>query len=409
MATTRNVTYSSAATFVLNITRYVLIGGGLNTGFTTETDAQMTYRSAGTLANLYVCVTTNTLTASTTVRTRKSAVNGNQSISIGSGATGIFEDTVNSDSVAAADKLNYQIVTGATGTSLLISQFATTFLATTNTVKKHVVGANNSSISSASTTSFWGISGTALTTTEANVQYRSRVTGTLTNLQIQIPSNARTTTTTFGSRKNTANGNLTISVGSTATGIFEDTTHSDSVVPTDLINLFITTGTGALVLRYDNLGVELTTTDGSSVFHASNGGTLTVATSITSFIAIDGSGSVMTTESQARNTPRFSFTAGNYQARIVTNTITASSTFSVRQNGTTTGVGVSIGSSATGIFEDTVNSVSIVATDTVDHQIVTGASGTNLAYSLLAITATTGSPPPPTPITFITYRPPWRS
>ena len=83
----------------------------------TDPPTQILYRSPGTLSKLYVRVTANSNVGSVTLRVRKNGANGNMFVTIPAGATGAFEDTVNTDTVAAGDKLNYQSTTGgATGT-----------------------------------------------------------------------------------------------------------------------------------------------------------------------------------------------------------------------------------------------------------------------------------------------------
>jgi hypothetical protein len=55
------------------------------------------------------------------VNLRKNAGNAGPTLSIGANATGIFNDNADTYSAAATDAMNYQIVTGSTGTSLSIS------------------------------------------------------------------------------------------------------------------------------------------------------------------------------------------------------------------------------------------------------------------------------------------------
>lgn len=412
MAAIRNITgMGTAATYGANLTRFAPIGGA-TTAITTETASQITYESAGVLSNLFIFVATNTVSAASTFRTRKNIANGAQSTSITASTTGIFEDNANTDSVVAGDEVNYSLVTGATGTSMTISQMATLFTATTNTTKKHASVVAGGSFSTASTTVFVPTAGVHITpaTTEANVQYKSRIAGTINNFFVHISSNARTATTTVFSRKNTANGNLTVSIGSTATGFFEDLTHSDTIATGDLINRAFTTGAGTQNIIIDVIAAEFTTTTGSSIFTAGSVSSTTVVANNTVFAAADGQSSTQgVAEARSANKPQFSFTAANLQFFVTANTITASSTFSLRQNSGSSGISASIASSTTGIFEDLVNTAAIAATDLINYQLLIGATGANIQFSTMAITASTGSPPPPTPISFITYRPPWRS
>ena len=229
-------------------TFYFQVHGEL-TGDATETKVQRTYRTAGTLSNLYIRITTNDRGAST-FRLRKNGADGNQVISIGASITGEFEDTSNTDAIVAGDEVCYSMVTGAGGTTFTLFIPSTVFSATTNTVI--VSGSDGTTLSAASTTLYMAIAGeNRAVATEANAQTEISTGGTLKNLQVNISQNARTTTTTFRSRINGANGNQVISVTASTTGIFEDTSNTDTVTANDLVCYSSVTGTGTenLVLR----------------------------------------------------------------------------------------------------------------------------------------------------------------
>jgi hypothetical protein len=62
-------------------------------------------------------VTSNSITGNSTVNLRKNTGNAGPALSIGANATGIFNDS-DTYTAAATDAMNYQIVTGSTGTSI---------------------------------------------------------------------------------------------------------------------------------------------------------------------------------------------------------------------------------------------------------------------------------------------------
>ena len=66
-------------------------------------------------------VTANSITGNSTVNLRKNAGNAGPTLSIGANATGIFNDNTDTYTAAATDAMNYQIVTGSTGTSISLS------------------------------------------------------------------------------------------------------------------------------------------------------------------------------------------------------------------------------------------------------------------------------------------------
>ena len=83
-------------------------------------------------------------------------------------------------------------------------------------------------------------------------------------------------------------------------------------------------------------------------------------------------------------TLRDSFTITNYFVRIYTNGITANTVFTLlinRGNGDNT---VTVPSEATGTFQDTVHSDSVVATDEICHKKATPDSGTSITTSVIS-------------------------
>ena len=180
---------------------------------TTETNIQTTIRTAGTLSNLRIFISAETLTANATFRTRVNAGNGSQSIAYQ--ATGAFEDTVNTDSISAGDEICYQNVPPAANTATF-RQAQTAYDAggtTTITIamiNRGVSGAPSTGfgVSTASLTTFWQIGGFADTSnsssTESDANTEQRKSGLFRNLQINIGTNTRTTTTTFRTRSASA-------------------------------------------------------------------------------------------------------------------------------------------------------------------------------------------------------------
>lgn len=345
---------------------------------TVEANSQITYRTAGTLSNLYVRVSSNSLTAATTIGTRVNGINGNQSVSFASSTTGSAEDTTNTDAISAGDEVNYSVAVGATGTSISFRVIQTLFAASANTVIKHAAhGTVN--ITTASQTLFGILAGwLRISSTEAFAQFNVNSVGTLKNLFVYVSANARTTTTTFGTRINGVSGNLTVSIAGGSTGIFEDTANSDTLAVNDNVNYFNTTGTGTETLTLKTISVEEETTNNK--FHSTGG--KPDGTSFNPNIAhkspIGGDLTTSTVESANQSELNITATLSNLFIYISANSITATSTFDLRDDGASTALTLSIGASTTGAFEDTANSVSLVATDLVNFRLATGATGTSM-------------------------------
>jgi hypothetical protein len=102
------------------VTAYYGLAGSLDTSQSTEANAQVTVNNTFKFSELTCNVTSNSITGNSTVNLRKNAGNAGPTLSIGANATGIFNDS-DTYTAAATDAMNYQIVTGSTGTSISIS------------------------------------------------------------------------------------------------------------------------------------------------------------------------------------------------------------------------------------------------------------------------------------------------
>lgn len=114
-----------AATSVLaGVTEYFPLGGDLTGIAGVESDYQTRAAFEQRLSKLTIYIVENTLTASSTLRIRINGADGSQAVTIPSGATGLFQDLVNQDVVAAGDLLTYQFQAGGTGTEIRPSYVA---------------------------------------------------------------------------------------------------------------------------------------------------------------------------------------------------------------------------------------------------------------------------------------------
>lgn len=367
----------NVASIGASTTRYGIVAVGGLGWVASELLMQRTFRSAGVISNLYIRVKSNDRGAST-YRLRINAANGNQVVSIGASTTGEFEDASNTDTITAGDEVNCSIVTGAGGTSFIAQLRSVVFNATSNTVVSSLGGSQN--YASASQTSYLAIVGSSnlAVTNEALVQLKINTAGTLKNMFLYIDSNARTTTTTFSSRIATADGNQTISVANSTTGIFEDTVNTDTVAAGNLVSTKVVTGTGTETLSLITCGYEFETTN--SKFYSGGHRSITLNANTTNWFSIGCTFTTIETSTEVNTSTeaQMSFDVTNLWCYISANTVTAASTLSIRKNQAVGSNSVSITASTTGAFEDTTNTDSFIATDEINCQFVTGATGTSL-------------------------------
>lgn len=356
-------------TSTANTTQYWWVAA--NTGLwlsTTETQAQILHRSAGTFSNLSIRITANTVNATTVFTLRKNAAAGSQTISVTTGTpTGAFSDTTHSDTIAAADKTAVESKpgTGSTGTFNSIAM-SMAFAATTDTVTRSTI-VDTQSIAVASTTYFNHLSGftpaaSGLNTTESNVKCRQRKAGTFKNACINVTTNARTAST-YTFRKNGANGTVTATITASTPGFYEDTTHSDTVAVADDVNHQMVTGTGTASIVIQSWVIDFVSTAsfGQVVASARTGQATTDGTSAFLEIAGEGSGTLGTeTEVTSMN----AYTYQELTIHITANDVTSASTCVLRNQSADSALTVPITASTANVFSDSTHTVTVASTDT---------------------------------------------
>jgi len=272
--------------------QYLPVEGYANASVTTEAYHQRKVYSSQTFSKLRVYVNTAPA-SSTTVQFRKNGSAGSQSVSFSS--TGAFQDTSGSDSVSSGDLVCLEKVSGSGTDPVLI--FASMVIDGSTIETQTARGYTATSTPGNYAPLSGSINQAAASMTEANIQCRANVADKLSNLRVYVPTNTRNGSSTVYLRQNATNTSVTVSIGSSTTGAFEDTTNSYTTGTSDLLSYGITTGgsTGVLELTSIQLtqgvgNITLTlgtaTASGAVVVPAINpsgtGPTLTVPTSTAS-------------------------------------------------------------------------------------------------------------------------------
>lgn len=370
-----------------------------SSSLTTEALAQITYRSAGTLTNLWANVSANTVNGTSTLKARKNGADGNLVVSIGASTTGLLEDTSNSDAVSAGDELALQLITGGSSGTMRLGQVSSLFAASSDTAHR-LSCSGTGALSTASTTFYCPFSGNqdSENTTENRAEQYIGFAGTVRNLSVTVGTNARGTTTTFISRKNGGNGSLTLSVGAGATGIFEDTSNSDSFAATDLGCIAITTGTGAGNFNPNQTSVEyLNTSSQGLILLGKAGSGFSLAAAVTRYGCVGGNMTTLaTTQNDVRNKALADATISLLSCFLSANTINGTSTLTLGVGGSASALTVSIGASTSGRFTDSTHSVAVVATDLLTLQYVGGGASGTSAWRTVSMSAQYAAPSPGT-------------
>lgn len=370
-------------------TLYLSIGGNnRNSGNTTEANVLLLWRTAGTLSRLSMQVISNNR-ADSTYKTRTGTSDGNQTINIDD--VGTYIDTSNTDTVAAGDNWHSALVTGAGGTTFTYSPLGILFSANTNTVMRICgAGGATTSLTTASATNYIPLGGNAAyvaSTAEANVGMTLRTGGTLKNFFVYVSANSRTTDTVFRSRVDAGFGNLTVTYSGSETADEEDTSNSDTLAINQVINLSITTGTGTQTLTYRNVAADFETTN--SQFQLLNIGTAGQAqdAGTTLYYATAGNISGTTTESFRTGVANLKFSASLLQCNISANTIVLDSTLRLRINSGNGNQVVTITALTSQVFQDTVNTDTILASDMINYELTTPSTLTSLTINSIAMLA----------------------
>jgi hypothetical protein len=344
------------AAYNASTTCYCAVGMGVreSSAETTEVNAQVTFRSGGILSALEINVYVNTVLAASTLRIRKNGANGNQSTSITASTTGQFSDTTNQDFIDAGDEVNYQLVVGAGGTSLTPSSFSVLFQS--DTIQLVTNSSAGIAYSTASVDRYAVPAGGLFADAVSHNANKAKinVAGTWKNLFVNVSANARTSSTTITGVKNEVAGAMTVSVGSGATGFFEDTSNTITVAAGDYINYVVTTGinAGTLTMQHIASGFKPNTNTFPFIVGSISGGSSKAGTDAAeTFYPVCGSTSGAL---PVADTPiRVKGTFGKFTLRVLTNTLNGNTAWDLVFNGAHQAIAVSVTASTTGEFEDT--------------------------------------------------------
>lgn len=338
-----------------------------------------------TVRNMRVYVSANTRSATTNFRLQKNGISGSLNVAVGAGLTGWFEDVSNSDSIADNDLLNFALVAGTgTGTCTFETIMATIDTTSGNyPIMAYEWSATTAPGPSAGNTYYFTLSGAqaaSLLTAEANAKCKMRCTGTWGNIQILARSNSVSVSSTYRSRKNGANGNQSVSIPASTSGLFEDGTNTDTIADGDEINTQLVIPAGSGSFTADCGGSMFTATENATDLWTSNTNSNTrTSSTATEFFSLLGSGNRIATEANAN--VKFKFACTLSKLRLL---VTASSgnvtDFTVRKNGADTTLKISTIVSTTGWYEDASNTLSVAVDDLVCIKVSAASSATVVWY-----------------------------
>jgi hypothetical protein len=387
-----SVTGSNPHWMPISATRYKTADDFLS-GVPPETATQHTIRVAGVFSKLYVRVSSNSKTAATTIKLRKNVADATQVITIPSSTTGVFEDTTHTDSVVAGDEVNYQYSSTDTVNDQSINIISMVFLASSNT-STFLQSYNTVSVNVTTTTRYQGINGLyeSINTTEQNAKAKIQTACTMRYLLVNVLTSS-TGTVTVRLRKNGVDGSSVVTSTAATTGIFEDTTNSDTIAAGDDVCFSVVGSTASGTRAISLISLSMMNTNNKFLLGGvdANGTEGTINFNTTSYVPISGRPFRTTTENNTKVKSRYTkMSLSQLTVQVTANTVNGTSTIRTRKNGASGAQSVSIGASTTGFFTDSTNSdFNLVSTDDINYQVVTGGSSGNMSvryYSVLGDT-----------------------
>jgi hypothetical protein len=222
-------------------------------GSTIESFQQVRVNTPGTMSGYATTIIANSMSASFTIAPRKNGANATPTLTIGSGLTGLFQDTTNTFTVVSGD-LICGSWSSASGTGSATAMMVGLAFHNTATAANDFFVTYGAALTAATYIAFSG--SPANFTVESGAQIAMGFSSRMSLLGIDVTINPSTTASTYISRVNSANGTQTLTVGAGLTGWFQDVTHTDTLGPTSLINSLLTPGTGGLTFSYSTLTVS---------------------------------------------------------------------------------------------------------------------------------------------------------
>lgn len=224
---------------------------GKSAGDATEAPCKQVVRAGYTADNMFVEVDFNSRTTAVTVTLRKNGADATNTLSVGAGLTGLFEDTAHSDTFASGDTINFVDTLGTGSGSYRAQSHGVTATATGAAPTSDVYATDPSGVvvTFFASPQFLAIAGTLVTATtnEGNAKIRHGFAVIMIRMRVNISANTMTGTTTLVLRKNTVNQTNTIAIATVLTGTFEDTTHIDFAGATDDVCWAISGGTSGTI------------------------------------------------------------------------------------------------------------------------------------------------------------------
>lgn len=331
--------------------------------------------SDATFDQLKTYASANTTLVTTTITARKNGTDQSLTLSYGSGETGEKQDTSNSFDASDGDDIDVSIVVANdTSGSKTITLHSISMRCTTTGDTISRVGACTTgtgiSFTTASVTRFFN---QALVFNSAEYGVHALSTAELSNLYVSVRSNTQTTSTSFKSRINFADGNQVVTYASGETGVKEDTSNTDSLASGDDWGLAMTTGTDGTTMTIDAVSMVFASADGE--YELIQGDQASWSAGTTRYNAPRSAASTTNANWSKAEVRGFAADYVNLRAEVSANASVANSTIALRVEGADSALLLTYAPGETGVKSDT-DTVSVADDDRLCFRISAGGGGT---------------------------------
>lgn len=337
----------------------------------TEANADMVVRADATLRNLTVLIATNSKGTNTVYTVRVNGAASALTVTIPASTTGVFQDTSNDVTITTGDVFCLEVVTGGSGNHFFRGCLLEIEADAGNA---HTYISHRQGFSSSTNTNWgqmfasggfgWNSGGGSLT--NAGSATPMPAAGVFSHLRTVVTTNTKASgNCLLRLQKNgAATTSMVLTIPFGTTGVFEDTSNTESFAQGDTAGWYLTTaGTGTLTLA--NLQVMFTGDADATPLMSGNGGARAIGS--TTYPLVVGSRNNITPEADAQMPALFDATIDNFYLR---GNFNASPNHEIawRLNGADSGLINVITVSGVNTISDTTNSFSVVAGDDINQR-----------------------------------------
>lgn len=255
---------------------FTLFGYLTNSAVADEDHASWTIRTGATLSNFRIFITANTLNGNAVATMRVNLANGTETVNVPAGATGGFEDAVNTDIIAIGDIADWQLDTTAAGAGNISS--GNVGFKSTSAARRIASQDGEGAVGiAAGLTQYRAPEGSSdlWNVNEPENRVVANTPFTARNMFVNIRANTNNTGVTARLRRNGGNSTILVSIPALGVGVYEDLVNSQAYLAADDFGWMAVTA-GALGTVYiAGLGFEqLQPTVGGSAFPGNVGRTV---------------------------------------------------------------------------------------------------------------------------------------